>query len=65
MVRPKKETEDILFSITKKRERPIHQTHTKQKETLEFKLIKPRETFYFQPSINLGLDSNWMPGLTS
>ena len=42
----------------------IKQTHTKPQETLEFKLTKPREIFSFQPSINLGLDTYRMVGLT-
>ena len=42
-----------------------HQTHSKPKETLEFKLTKPRKTFSVKPSILLALDSNWMIGLTN
>ena len=34
-------------------------------ETLEFKISKQTETFPFKPSINLGLDSKGMVGLTS
>ena len=63
MIRPKNETEDLLVSITKNCEKLIKQTHTKPEETSEFKLTKSRETFHFNPSINLGLDSNWMIAL--
>ena len=51
MIRPKNETEDLLLSIAKNSETLIEQTHRKAEETLEFKLIKPRETFHFKPSI--------------
>ena len=65
MIQPKSETEDLLLSITKICETLINQTHRKAEETLEFKLSNSKETFHFNPSINLGLDSNWMFGLTS
>ena len=51
MIRPKNETEDLLLSITKNSETLIKQTHRKAEETLEFKMIRPRETFHFNPSI--------------
>ena len=38
----------------------IKETNREAEETLENKMIKPRETFHFNPSINLGSDSNWM-----
>ena len=62
MIRPKNETEDLLLSITKNCETLIKQTHRKAEETLEFKMIKPRETFHFKPSIQIKGD--WMIGLT-
>ena len=62
MIRPKNETEDLLLSITKNCETLIEQTHTKPQETLEFKMIKPRETFHFKPPIEIKGD--WMIGLT-
>ena len=61
MIRPKNESEDLLFSITKNCETLIEQTHTKPQETLEFKMIKPRETFHFKPPIQIKGD--WMIGL--
>ena len=63
MIRPKHETKDLLLSFTKNCETVIHQYHTKPKETLELKLIKPRETFHFNPAILF--DGSWMIGLTS
>ena len=62
MVRPKNETEDFLLSITKSCETLIEQTHRKPEETLEIKMIKPRETFHFKPPIFKKGD--WMLGLT-
>ena len=62
MIRPKNETEDMLLSITKNCETLIDQTHRKAEETLEFKMIKPRETFHFKPPIQVKVD--WMIGLT-
>ena len=62
IIRPKNETEDLLLSITKNCETLIKQTHRKAEETLEFKMIKPRETFHFKPPIQIKGD--WMIGLT-
>ena len=63
MIRPKNETEDLLLSITKNCESLIEQTHTKPQETLEFKMVKPRETFHFIPPIQI--QGRWMIGLTN
>ena len=62
MIQPKNETEDLLLSITKNCETLIEQTHRKPEETLEFKMIKPRESFHFKPPIQIKGD--WMIGLT-
>ena len=61
MIRPKNETEDLLLSITKNCETLIDQTHRKAEETLDFKMIKPRETFHFKPPIQVKGD--WKIGL--
>ena len=58
MIRPKKKTEDLLLSMTKNRETLIEQTHRKPEETLEPKMTKPRETFPFNPPIEVKED--WM-----
>ena len=55
---PKNETEGLLLSITL-----IKQTPTKPQETLEFKLIKPRETFHF--IIPISIEGDLMIGLLS
>ena len=62
MINPKTEIEDLLLSITKNCETLIEQTHRKAEETLEFKMIKPRETFHFKAPIQVKGD--WMIGLT-
>ena len=62
MIQPKNQTEDLLLSLTKNCEKLVEQTHRKAEETLEFKTIKPRETFHFKPSIQVKGD--WMIGLT-
>ena len=62
MIRPKNETEDLLLSITKNCETLIEQTHRKPEETLELKMIKPRELFHFKPPVQIKGD--WMIGLT-
>ena len=61
MIRPEIETEDLLLSITKNCETLIQQTHRKPEETLEFKMIKPGQTFHFNPPIQTKGD--WMIGL--
>ena len=61
MIRPKNEREDLIVSITKNCETLIQQTHRKPEEILEFKMIKPRQTFHFNPPIQTMGD--WMIGL--
>ena len=53
MIRPKNETEDFLLSITKNCETLIEQTHRKAEETLEFKMVKSRETIHFSQPIQI------------
>ena len=62
MIRPKNETEDLLLLITKNCETLNEQTHRKAEETLEFKMIKTRESFHFKPPIRI--EGDWMIGLT-
>ena len=61
MIKPKTQTEDLLLSITKNCETLIEQTHRKPEETMEFKMTKSRETFHFNPPIQVKED--WMIGL--
>ena len=53
MIQPKNEIEDLLLSITKNCEKSVEQTHRKPEETLKFKMLKPRETFHFNPPIHI------------
>ena len=62
MIRLKKETEELLLTITKNCETLIDQTHRKAEDTLEFKMTKPKETFHFKPPISI--EGSWMIGLT-
>ena len=64
VIRPRNRKEELSLSITKNCGTLFKQTHTKSQETLKFKLIQPRVTFSFKPSINLGLDTKWLIGLT-
>ena len=61
MIQPMNQTEDLILSITKNCETLIKQTHRKAEEILEFKMIKPRETFHFKPPIQI--QGDWMIGL--
>ena len=61
MIQPKNETENLLLSITKNCEKLVEQTHRKPEETLEFKMLKSKETFHFNPPIQTKGD--WMLGL--
>ena len=62
MIRPKKDTGDLSISITKNCEMLIKKNHRKAEETLEFKMIKPGETFPFNPQVEVKEDG--MIGLT-
>ena len=60
-IQPKNETENLLLSITKNCEKLVEQTHRKPEETLDFKMLKSREIFHFNPPIQTKGD--WMLGL--
>ena len=63
MTTPKNETKDLLLFITKNNfETIIQQIHTSPEKTLEFRLIKPRETFHFNPPVSIL--GSWMIGLS-
>ena len=61
MIRPMNQTEELLLSLTKNCETLIEQTQRKPQETIELKMIEPRETFHFKPPIPIIGD--WMLGL--
>ena len=58
MIQPKNDTENLLKSTTKNCETLIKPTHTKPEETLELKLVKPREISSFKPPISI--EGSWM-----
>ena len=62
MIKPKNEREYLFISITKNCETLIEQTHRKAEETLEFKMIQPKQTFNFKPPIPI--EGAIMIGLT-
>ena len=53
MVGIKKETKDLLLSITKNWEKPVEKTHTEPQKKLEVKLTQPKETFSLNPQSGL------------
>ena len=61
MIRPKIETDDLLRSITKNCQTLVNQTYKQPEEALEFKMTKSKETFHFNPPIQVKED--WMIGL--
>ena len=61
LIRSKKETEDLLLSITTNCETFNNQTDTKPHETLVFEMTKPSQTFHSNPPTKLKED--WMIGL--
>ena len=61
MIQPKNETDNLLLSITKNCENLVEQTHRKPEETLEFKMLKSKQIFHFNPPIITKGD--WMLGL--
>ena len=55
----------MLLLIKKHTDTLIEQTKTKPQETLEFKMIKQRQTFSFNPPINLFEEGSWLIGVSS
>ena len=58
-----KTKQDLSLLITKKCETLIHQTRTRPGKTLEFKFTTSRETFHFNPPVEV--KQNWMIRLIS
>ena len=55
MSRPRNETEDLLLSITNKRETLIKQTHTKPQKHLILSLPNPKKPYHLNHLIILVL----------
>ena len=56
---------ELLLLIKKHTDTLIAQTRTKPQETLEFKMIKPTQTFSFNPPINLLEEGKWLLAVSS
>ena len=56
---------ELLLLIKKHTDTLIEQTKTKPQETLEFKMNKQRQTFSFNPPINLFEEGKWLLGVSS
>ena len=56
---------ELLLLIKKHTDTLIQQTKTKPQETLEFKMKKQRQTFSFNPPINLIEEGKWLLAVSS
>ena len=56
---------ELLLLIKKHTDTLIEQTKTKPQETLEFKMNKQRQTFSFNPPINLVEEDKWVLAVSS
>ena len=56
---------ELLLLIKKHTDTLIEQTKTKSQETLEFKMNKQKQTFSFNPPINLLEEGRWLLGMSS
>ena len=56
---------ELLLLIKKHTDTLIEQTKTKPQETLEFKMIKQRQTFSFTSPLNLLEEGKWLLGVSS
>ena len=56
---------ELLLLIKKHTDTLIQQTRTKPQETLEFKMIKQRQSFSFNPPINLVEEDKWLLAVSS
>ena len=55
---------ELLLLIKKRTDALIEQTKTKPQETLEFKIIRSKQTFSFNPLINLLKEGKWLLALS-
>ena len=56
---------EVLLLIKKHTDILIQQTKTKPQETFEFKMNKQRQTFSFNPPINLVEEDKWLLAVSS
>ena len=57
--------DELLLLIKTHTDTLIQQTKTKPQETLEFKMKKQRQTFSFNPPINLNEEDKWLLAVSS
>ena len=55
----------MLLLIKKHTDTLIEQTKTKPQETLKIKMIQSKQTFLFNPPLNLIEEGKWLLGVTS
>ena len=55
---------ELLLLIKKHTDTLIEQTKTKPQKTLEFKMIRSKQTFSFNPPLNLVEEGKWLLGVT-
>ena len=55
---------ELLLLIKKHTDTLIEQTKTKSQETLEYELVRSKQTFSFNPPINLVEEGKWLLGVT-
>ena len=56
---------ELLLLIKKHTDTLVEQTKTKPQETIEFKMVPSKQTFSFNPPINLVEEGRWLLGATS
>ena len=56
---------ELLLLIKKHTDTLIQQTKTRAQETLEFKMIRSKQMFSFNPRINLVEEGEWLLGVTA
>ena len=56
---------ELLLLYKKHTDTLIEQTKTKPQETLEYKMIRSKQTFSFNPPIQLVEEGKWLLGVTS
>ena len=56
---------ELLLLIKKPTNMLIEQTKTRPQETLDFKMNKQRQTFSFNPPINLVEEDKWLLSVSS
>ena len=56
---------ELLLLIKKHTDTSIQQTKTKPQETLEFRMIRSKQTFSFNPQINLVEEGKWFLAVSS